>query len=102
MDRPEEGTDVKLLLRPEEAGAALGLGRSKTYELLKAGILPSVRLGHSVRVPAEALRRWVESQTNAPVESETKAPVSDTLSGTKVTSPQTEKEHSENDGAPCR
>ncbi len=49
----------KLLLRPTEAAEVLGLGRSKVYELLASGALPAVRIGASVRVPAEALRRWV-------------------------------------------
>ena len=33
----------KLLLRPTEAAAAIGVGRSKVYELLARGDLPSVR-----------------------------------------------------------
>ncbi len=49
----------KLLLKPAEAAEALGVGRSKIYALLAAGELPVVRVGHSVRVPHEALRRWV-------------------------------------------
>lgn len=53
----------KLLLKPEEAGAALGLCRSKIYVLLADGTLPSIRVGRSVRVPAEALRAWVDRQT---------------------------------------
>ena len=50
----------KLLLRPAEVGALTGMGKSKTYELIAAGIIPSVRIGKSVRVPADRLRRWVE------------------------------------------
>jgi excisionase family DNA binding protein len=53
----------KLLLRPEEAGQALGVGRSRTYQLIADGTLPSVRIGHSVRVPAEALRELVRQMT---------------------------------------
>lgn len=52
----------KLLLRPSEAGDLLGVGRSKIYALLASGEIPSVRVGHSVRVPAEALKRWVARQ----------------------------------------
>jgi len=55
----------KLLLRPEEAAGQLGIGRSKLYALLAAGELPCVRLGHSVRVPAAALREWVEERAAA-------------------------------------
>ena len=47
----------KLLLRPVEAAEAIGISRSKIYELLASGELPSVRIGASVRVPVEALDR---------------------------------------------
>ena len=55
----------KLLLRPEEVGHALGVGRSKAYQLIADGSLPSVRIGHSVRVPAEALRSYVHEMAEA-------------------------------------
>ncbi len=54
----------QLLLRADEVARALGLGRSKTYELMNSGRLPVVRIGRSVRVPADALRGWVESQSH--------------------------------------
>ena len=52
----------KLLLRPAEVGETLGVGRSKVYELLASGDLPSIRIGGSVRVPVEALRAWIDRQ----------------------------------------
>lgn len=52
----------KLLLRPIEAAEAIGIGRSKIYELLASGELPSIRIGGSVRVPVDALRAWIERQ----------------------------------------
>ncbi len=55
--------EQKLLLRPIEAAEILGIGRSKAYQLMADGTLPTVRIGKkSVRVPADALRRWVDSQ----------------------------------------
>ena len=50
----------KLLLRPVEAAEAIGIGRSKIYELLASGELPSIRIGSSVRVPVDALRAWID------------------------------------------
>lgn len=50
----------RLLLRPVEAGEAMGVGRSKVYALLASGELPSVRIGSSVRVPVDALRAWID------------------------------------------
>jgi excisionase family DNA binding protein len=52
----------RLLLRPVEAAEAIGVGRSKVYELLASGELPSVRVGSSVRVPVDALRAWIARQ----------------------------------------
>jgi excisionase family DNA binding protein len=52
----------RLLLRVEDVAETLGIERSKTYELIAAGELPVVRLGRCVRVPAAAVRRWVEAQ----------------------------------------
>lgn len=55
----------KLLLRPDEAAEVLGIGRSKTYQLLATGTIPSVRIGKSVRVSADVLRLWVRDQVAA-------------------------------------
>ena len=49
-----------LLLRVYEAAEAIGMGRSKAYELVASGVLPSVRVGRSLRVPAQAVRDFVE------------------------------------------
>ncbi len=45
----------RLLLTPAEAAQTLGIGRSKMYELLMAGVVESVLIGTARRVPAEAL-----------------------------------------------
>ena len=50
----------KLLFRPSEAAEAIGIGRSKVYELIASGELPSIRIGSSVRVSVAALEAWVE------------------------------------------
>ncbi len=49
----------KLLLTPTEAAHALGIGRSKLYQLLQTGQLGSVRIGSCRRVPAEALHSFL-------------------------------------------
>ena len=51
--------DESLLLTVEEAGARLGLKRSKTYELLARGALGSVQIGRCRRVPVVLLERFV-------------------------------------------
>jgi excisionase family DNA binding protein len=45
----------QLLLTPTEAARALGIGRSKLYELLQDGILESVHIGACRRIPTDAL-----------------------------------------------
>ena len=56
-------TVAPLLYTPEEAAELLRLGRSRIYELLASGQLPSLTIGRSRRIPADALRAWVEAQT---------------------------------------
>ena len=53
----------RLLLRPTEAAESIGIGRSKVYELLASGELPSIRIGGSIRVPVDKLRAWIEAKT---------------------------------------
>ncbi len=49
----------KLLLTPTEAATALGIGRSKVYELMQTGQLESVHIGACRRVPAEAVHSFL-------------------------------------------
>jgi excisionase family DNA binding protein len=49
----------KLLLTPEEAAQALGIGRSHVYELLRTGRLKSVQIGTCRRIPLAALDEFV-------------------------------------------
>ena len=49
----------KLLLTVPEAAAALAISRSKLYELLAAGLVRSVRIDGSRRVPVKALETYV-------------------------------------------
>jgi excisionase family DNA binding protein len=51
----------KILLTVPEAAAALGISRSKLYELLAARVVRSVRIDGSRRVPVEALEDYVAS-----------------------------------------
>jgi excisionase family DNA binding protein len=52
----------QLLLTPLEVAQALRIGRAKIYALLASGELRTVRVGHSIRVPADELRDWVREQ----------------------------------------
>jgi excisionase family DNA binding protein len=60
MESQNEAPTQRLLLRVPEVAKALGLGRTKVYELIAAGELPMIRLGRAVRVSVAALQKWVE------------------------------------------
>ena len=50
----------RLLYRPVEAAEALGISRSRVYELITSGDIPSIRLAGTLRVPVDGLRRLVK------------------------------------------
>jgi len=51
---------VKLLVSPQDAAAALSIGRSKVFELLAAGELASVKIGRRRLIPRQALDQYIE------------------------------------------
>ena len=53
-----------ILLTPTEAARALGIGRSKLYELMREGRIRSVRIGTCRRVPTAALDEFVVAATD--------------------------------------
>jgi excisionase family DNA binding protein len=64
QDRDPVPLSQRLLLRPEEVAAILGLGRSTIYELLRSGELPAVHIGRATRIPARDLHRWIEQHSS--------------------------------------
>ncbi len=60
VDRQGSQPELVLLLSVEQVARALGIGRSKTYELIAAGELETVHIGRSVRVPVDAVERFVD------------------------------------------
>ena len=55
--------DDKLLYKVPHVAELLETSRSKTYELVASGEIPSIRLGGSIRVPAQALRDWIAKKS---------------------------------------
>jgi excisionase family DNA binding protein len=47
------------LLRVDEVCARLALGRTRVYELIQAGELPSVQIGAARRIPESVLEQFV-------------------------------------------
>jgi excisionase family DNA binding protein len=54
-ERPE------YLMSPEELATFLGLGRTRTYELLSAGTIPSIRIGRLRKVRRTDVDKFIES-----------------------------------------
>ena len=52
-----------LLLNSRQAAKTLGISERTLATYTKSGLLPVVRIGHSVRYSPEALRRWIEGAT---------------------------------------
>ncbi|KLL10832.1 MULTISPECIES: helix-turn-helix domain-containing protein [Protofrankia] len=50
----------KLLLTPAEAAAELRVSRAKLYQLMKAGLIDSVLIDRSRRIPRAALVTYVD------------------------------------------
>lgn len=61
-DRTEEDMAERILYRPSEAADAIGVSRARAYELIAAGVIPSIRIGTSIRVPVDALKTWIAKQ----------------------------------------
>ncbi len=61
MNNNENNRTEKLLLRPAEAADQLGISRTRCYQLLKEGTIPSVKIGSSIRIQTSQLKRWIET-----------------------------------------
>jgi excisionase family DNA binding protein len=51
-----------MLLTVRDVEAELQLGRTRTYELLRSGEIPIIRIGRVLRVPRDALQRWIDTK----------------------------------------
>ena len=52
----------RMLLKPPEVAKILSIGRSMVYELIAQKEIPSIRIGRCIRVPSEALQRWLKEK----------------------------------------
>ena len=57
--------DLPPILTVQEAAAYLRIGRTATYEAVRTGAIPSVRLGRLVRIPRDALLAWLAAGNNS-------------------------------------
>lgn len=49
----------RLAYRVTEFAEALGVSRSKGYEMVASGEVPSIRIGGSVRIPVDVAKQWL-------------------------------------------
>lgn len=61
MTRSTVPLEQRLALSVSDAAALLGISRSKAYELVGDGTIPSVKLGDRLVVPRRALEERLES-----------------------------------------
>ena len=67
--RPESRKGLELLSLAEVC-QELGMGKSWVYRRLKSGEIPSVKLGHNIKVKREDLEQYLEAQRYHPPEDE--------------------------------
>jgi excisionase family DNA binding protein len=51
--------DLPQFLTVEEWRTFMRIGRSSAYELIRRGIVPAIRWGRTLRIPREAVRKYV-------------------------------------------
>jgi excisionase family DNA binding protein len=56
-----------LLISARDAAMLLNISERTLATYTKSGVLPVVRIGHSVRYSVEALRKWIEQATEKKV-----------------------------------
>jgi excisionase family DNA binding protein len=57
---PTTSPAQRVLLTVEQAAAAIGIGRTTTYTLIKNGELTSVKVGRLRRIPLDELQAYMD------------------------------------------
>lgn len=63
-DLNQDGQSLPTCLTPQHLMTILNCSRSKAYELLASGEIPSIRVGRSIRVTRADLIRWMTDSTS--------------------------------------
>src|ERR671918_2398249 len=64
--RPESSHKGLDLLSIPEVCQELGMGKSWVYRRLKSGEIPSIKLGHNIKVKRQDLNQYIENQHYEP------------------------------------
>ncbi len=62
MHEPTTAIPLRLLLTAEQTARALAISPRKLWELTRAGQVPCVRIGRSVRYDRADLEAWIAGQ----------------------------------------
>ena len=62
MTDPARQLTEKLLLKPPEAAAFLAISERHLWDLTKAGMIPAIRLGRTVRDRRASLEKFAQEQ----------------------------------------
>jgi excisionase family DNA binding protein len=60
MTDTDQTPTPRVMLTPEQAAEAIGIGRTTMYALIKSGEIESVRIGRLRRVPADAIDAYTQ------------------------------------------
>lgn len=61
-DAKADANKLPPVLTVLEAAQVLRIGKNRTYELCHEKKIPHVKIGHSIRIPRDALLRWMEEE----------------------------------------
>jgi len=50
------------VLKPADIAARLGVTTGRVYQLIRAGVIPALRIGGALRVPSAAWDEWLDVQ----------------------------------------
>ncbi len=68
-ERPDGGKGLDLLSIPEVC-QELGMGKSWVYKHIRSGEIPSIKLGHNIKVRRAVLEEYLQSRAYPPQEAE--------------------------------
>ncbi len=56
------------LLKAGDVASILNISRSKAFTLMSQRVIPSIRIGHNIRVEQEDLERYIENNKSSSVQ----------------------------------
>src|SRR5262245_37063839 len=65
VPRGQEGREMKAFYRVSEVMEILNIGRTKAYDLIRAGVIPSCEIDGNIRIPAKSLHEWIDHKIAA-------------------------------------